>query len=407
MMAAMASRKKSLYDILGVPRDASAADIDAAYERRKSELDGTGSPDMSEMALLRDARDALKNPARRSAYDATLASADAAEAAEASEAQKVQARVQAMQAQAAASAGNLRNTAGASAVHAGSNASGAALSSGRRAAPSTASSATASPEVDIVEPPPQRSVPWVPIGIGLVVLLVLVVAMTRTGPKPETPDKHTEAAPGTMVAPPPPPPAKRSGAEIIADASTSGGQVLSYSMSGQAIPIGLAVSTEPGFMVTTCHGIPAGAKLVVRVQETSYPADLVLTDEVLDLCRLQVANFTTRPLRVASTDPKAGDAIFAVGADQAGKFAATSGTVKNILDTADGKLVELSMPVGQFSSGGGVFNDVGELVGIEMFQHRSGLSIAYPVSWLAQMKSRQQPAAIAPAAPAAADAPAK
>jgi serine protease Do len=349
-MAPMASRKQSLYEILGVPREASTADIDAAYERRKAELEGSGSTDSNAMALLRDARDALRNPARRASYDASLTAAEARQVAD--------------------------------------------EKAGKNAPPVV---------VEDVETQ-ERKLPWLPIGIGLVILLIVVVVMSRGG-KPETAEKHTEAMPGTTpaTAPAPPPPAKKSGTEIIADASTSGGQVLSYSMSGQAIPVGLAVSTEPGTMITTCHGLPAGAKLVVRVQEMSYPADLLTTDEVLDLCRLQVAGFSTRPVKVATVPAKAGDAIFAVGADAAGKYAATAGTIKNVLDTTEGKLLELSMPVGQFSSGGGVFNDMGELVGIEMFQHRSGLSVAYPASWIAEMKSRQraQAEATPPATPAA------
>ena len=334
-MAPMAGRKKSLYEILGIARDASPADIDLAYENRRKALEEGGGIDPAEKTLLREAHAVLRDPQRRAAYDATLTTADEREAA-------------------------------------------------------VAAAAKEAPDLAIEEEAPARKLPWVPIILGLLVVLVVGWFVTRPkappAPPPAEPMAGTEPA-----APAPPPPSKKSGPEILADASTSGGQVLSYSMSGSAIPIGLAISTEPGMMVTTCHGIPAGAKLVVRVQGTSYPADLVLTDEVLDLCKLQLATFTTPPVKLASADPKAGDAIWAVGADQAGNMAATAGTVKSILDTTDGKLIELSMPVGQFSSGGPVYNEVGRLVGISMFQHRSGLSIAYPVSWLAQMRSRQAP----------------
>jgi len=352
-MAPMASRKQSLYEILGVPREATTQDIDLAYDRLRAQMAESGSTDSSAMAMLREAHALLRDPKRRAAYDASLAAANAKAPASAppAEAQPQAARV-----------------------------------------PDEATAEVAETGSDERPKPP-----WIAIGIGIVVLLGVIVWATRPH-KPETAERHTEAAPGTLVAPPPAP-AKKGGLEIIAEASMSGGQVLSYSMSGEAIPIGLAISTETGTMITTCHGLPAGAKLVVRVQGASYPADLILTDEVFDLCKLQVANFTTPPVKVAKADAKAGDAIFAVGADQAGKLAATEGTVKRILDTTEGKLIELSMPVGQYSSGGGIFNDAGELVGISIYQHRSGLSIAYPASWIAQMKSRQSPPAAAPETP--------
>ena len=145
-------------------------------------------------------------------------------------------------------------------------------------------------------------------------------------------------------------------------------------------------------MVTTCHGLPAGAKIVVRVKGQSYPADLVVTDEQLDLCKLQVAKFRTPPMKVAADAPNAGDPIYAMGANAAGDFAVTEGTIKAVLDTTEGTLLELSMPVGQYSSGGGVFDPRGRLVGIATVQHRTGMSIAYPAAWIAKMRTRNMAA---------------
>ena len=334
-MAPMAYSKKTLYDILGVSRDASTIDIGLAYERRKGALEREASKDPNEVTLLHEAFEVLKNERRRAAYDASLVTAEAR---------------------------------------------------------SAAAESKEAPDLELEpEAAPPRKLPYMPIAIGVVVAIAIAVAVSR----PSKPKPSAEISPVVQeTAPqpaPPPAPVRRSATEVIADASTSGGQLLSYSMSGQSIPIGLAMSTEPGTMVTTCHGIPAGAKLVVRVQKQSYPVELLVTDEVLDLCKLQLTGFGTPPLKVSTVEPKAGDRVFAVGATAAGEFAATEGTVKQILNTTEGKLVELSMPVGQFSSGGGVFDEFGRLVAISTFQHRSGLSIAYPAAWLGEMRTRQVP----------------
>ena len=71
----MAQTKKTLYDILGVPRDASAQDIAAAYERRKAALESAPSADPNEANVLRQSYDVLRDPKRRAAYDASLAGA--------------------------------------------------------------------------------------------------------------------------------------------------------------------------------------------------------------------------------------------------------------------------------------------------------------------------------------------
>src|SRR5258706_365312 len=45
MMAAMASQKKTLYEILGIPQDANSLDIGLAYQRRTAELNRAVPPD--------------------------------------------------------------------------------------------------------------------------------------------------------------------------------------------------------------------------------------------------------------------------------------------------------------------------------------------------------------------------
>ena len=66
-MAPMATRKKSLYEILGISRDASAIDVDLAYQRRKAQLEQAPSADPGEGSLVRQAYEVLHDPRRRAA----------------------------------------------------------------------------------------------------------------------------------------------------------------------------------------------------------------------------------------------------------------------------------------------------------------------------------------------------
>lgn len=321
----MAHPKMTLYDLLAVPLDASSAEIAAAYERVKAALAGAGNADPNAHVVLRHAYDVLKDPKRRAAYDASLATAQQKSAAPVDE--------------------------------------------------------------TVVEiEPPTRKVPWIPIAIAAgVVLAIILVALRPSRSPPPAPEPQPVAEP--TPAPAPAPKAK-SGVEIMADASASGGPLLSYSMSGQATLIGIALSTEQGMMVTTCHGIPGGGKLVVRVGSETFPADVLITDESVDLCKLQIAGFGAPPVKISADAPKAGDRIYAVGVNAKGEPAVTEGTVKQLLETVEGRLIELSMPIGEYSSGGGVFDAYGRLVGIATVQHKSGLSIALPASNIALMRSR-------------------
>ena len=72
----MASGKKSLYEILGIERDANSIDIGLAYERRRAALARAVPPDQSEGALVQQAFEVLSDAKRRAAYDASLVTAE-------------------------------------------------------------------------------------------------------------------------------------------------------------------------------------------------------------------------------------------------------------------------------------------------------------------------------------------
>jgi S1-C subfamily serine protease len=134
--------------------------------------------------------------------------------------------------------------------------------------------------------------------------------------------------------------------------------------------------------------------LVVRVGKEQHPADLAITDEALDLCRLAIAGFTKAPLKLADEEPKEGDKIFTVAFNSKGELTAAEGTIKAWRKTPAGSVLEISTPVAATASGAGVFDQYGKLIGIATTPHNygAGLNVALPATWLAQMRSRTTPA---------------
>ena len=338
----MAQPKKTLYQILGVPRDASAEDIGLAHEMKSAEMQRAQPPDPGGVALVNEAHRILTNPDRRAAYDNALAMAAQAAAA----AQQAQAN-----------------------------------------APDTDLEAEADDEDR------KRKIRLLSMVGGMAVVLIgLFFAFRPKAPAPQPPAEPVSEAAKPAA---PAPPRLRTPTEIVADATTSSGQVLSYSMSGSATSVGIALAIEPnGQMVTTCHGLPAGSKLVVKVGAQMHPADLTITDEELDLCRLSVAGFTTPPLKLAPEDAKAGDKVYAVSINAKGELAAAEAKVNQVRTTPRGKVLEVSVPFTAGATGGGVFNEQGQLVGVATTPHEygAGLNVALPVSWIAEMRSRATPA---------------
>ncbi len=348
-MAAMA--KKTLYDVLGLPRDAMALDVGLAYQKRLDELQRAPAQDASELALIKNAHEVLSNPKRRAAYDATLVT----------ESEKAAAKEQA------------------------------------------APDIVLEPEADESA---ARRIPPVGIAIGLVVLLIIAIFAWRTMRAPPPPPKAAEESAAPAPPPPPPVPQKKSAKDILAQAQASVARLQSFEMlSGRAVPVGLAVALEPTAMVTTCHGIPAGSQLVASFGAETRSATMNVNDELLDLCRIGIAPPAVPTVALAAEDPKAGDAIYVLGANASGELALTEGTVQALMPDARGRMLQLSMPVAPNGSGGAVFDAFGHLVGIATTGHGHGasVSLAIPASWIARMRSRapaQPPAEPAQAPPA-------
>jgi hypothetical protein len=322
----MAPPKKTLYEILGIPRDANPLDIGLAHERRVAEMRRAVPPDPSAEALVQQAFEILSNANRRAAYDAQLITA----------------------------------------------------------AERSAAAEQATPDLEIGEDEePKRKIPVVAIVLVAAIAIGVAFFALRTPSEPPPAAAIAEAPPAP---PEPPAPKPRTAAEVLGSAAGSTGRVMAFSMSGRTTPIGLAVSTEPGVMVTTCHAITAGGSLVVRVGKEQFPAELTITDETLDLCRLSLPGYTTPPVKVSGQEPKAGDKIFTLGQDAKGELTATEGSVKAIR----GRLIELTTPVSAAASGAGVFDEYGSLLAIAVAPHNQGANVhvAIPARAIAQMKTR-------------------
>ena len=330
----MASSKKSLYEILGLDRDANAIDIGLAYERRRDQLAAAVPPDASETALVQQAYEVLSNPKRREAYDASLLTAE----------------------EKAAAAGQ-------------------------------ATDLVLEPEAE----PAPRKIVWAGVVAGLVVTVAAIYFTFRSERAPAPAKEAPVEAPKPVVEAPPPkalPPAA-----ILTAATSSVGQVLSYDMGGQAKPLGLAVAIDRGVFLSTCHGISAGSALVVRIGLESHSGSLALADEQLDLCKIAVPDLRGAGLPIAGDELKGGDRIYAMGANAKGEMALTEGTVKQIRPAPMGNVIEVSMPIAPTASGGPIFDSFGRLVGIATTPHAfgAGLNIALPAAWSAQMRSRSNP----------------
>jgi S1-C subfamily serine protease len=339
------SKKRTLYDILGVPRDAGAIDIGLAYKARRAAMQNSPGADPNELNLLHEAYHVLCLPDERAAYDAKL------------------------------------------------------LTMAEREA------AMASGHTDLALEPEAGEVPaWKkkPVLAGAAILVLLLGWLAfRPAPKPAAPaakavaqrELATPAAGGTdpvanTIATPA---VEKSAEQLFAELARSTARITVHDVSGRAVGLGSGVVVGNGQVVTNCHVATAGGTLAVKVGGEQFSASVEVADEEYDLCRLSVSGLAAPAVPLGSIDSlKTGQKVYAIGAPQGLELTISDGIVSAFRDMPQGRIIQTTAPISPGSSGGPLFDAYGRLVGIMTFQHRSGqnLNFAVPADWIGQLRSR-------------------
>jgi S1-C subfamily serine protease len=153
-------------------------------------------------------------------------------------------------------------------------------------------------------------------------------------------------------------------------------------------------------IVTSCHVVKEATKIILAQGAVLRGAELLFQDQARDLCRLRVDEpFPAgKPISalVASKDLEAGQSVFAIGAPRGLEHTITRGIVSGLreLPGETGRLIQTDAAVSPGSSGGGLFDSTGRLVGIISFQFKDAqnLNFATPAEWIAELAQRQEKA---------------
>jgi len=201
------------------------------------------------------------------------------------------------------------------------------------------------------------------------------VARMMTNPVPPAPPLVVEAPKPA----PPPPPVALTPAQLIAAVSPSVARLQSIDLSGNVLPLGLAVTTEPGLAVTPCHAIPANAQITASFGAEKGAGTLVITDEVLDLCKLSIAGAEPPALALSTQEPKAGDKVYVLSPDAPGSYALAEASVREKAKGAAGDAFQVTT---RAANGAPVVDEHGHLLGIANGDH------VLPAAYIAQARSR-------------------
>jgi len=169
--------------------------------------------------------------------------------------------------------------------------------------------------------------------------------------------------------------------------------VKTFDEAGRPVASGSAVVIRAGTLITNCNVLAKARKVSVTRDNIAYGASLEHADTARDLCLLKVANFNAPPVTVAPAEtPKIGSRVYAIGNPRGLEMTISDGLLSGIrrADNDEFVALQITVPISPGSSGGGLFDAQGRLIGITTFAIRDSqnLNFALPAAWIAEVPAR-------------------
>ncbi|HTJ97497.1 MAG TPA: serine protease [Rhodocyclaceae bacterium] len=198
----------------------------------------------------------------------------------------------------------------------------------------------------------------------------------------------------------------QSGNSVYARVANSVGIVIIMTYEGELVGSGSAVTVASQTMVTNHHVLMPGYRYQVLINGGRYEGYMSTCDSDQDLCLLSVKGLEAQPVEFGDVSKiNVGDPVYTlgfpneignvVGVSEATKqksYTPLQSTLSNGLITAlrpvdGGSIIQTNAAISPGSSGGGLFDANGRLLGITTFgmKYGQGLNMALPVNWVARL----------------------
>jgi predicted TPR repeat methyltransferase len=156
---------------------------------------------------------------------------------------------------------------------------------------------------------------------------------------------------------------------------------------------GSGVLLSSGGVATNCHVVEGGASYRVGRGKQLVSATLYAEDADKDICILAAKGIAGKPAQLGKTASlKVGDPVYAVGAPQGLELSLSNGIVSQ-LRGGPPPFIQTTAAISPGSSGGGLFDGEGRLVGLTTLYVKGGqnLNFAMPVEWIGEVKPGRKP----------------
>lgn len=182
-------------------------------------------------------------------------------------------------------------------------------------------------------------------------------------------------------------------AQVFEKASKNVVVITANVKNSKAVSLGSGIVLPNGNVATNFHVIEKSDGIMVHQDGRSYPATALYTDPERDVCTLNVPSMRSPAVSMGdSKSLKIGARVYAIGAPEGLVLTLSEGIISSLRPVQGGHYLQITAPISHGSSGGGLFDDNGNLIGLTTFGAREGqqLNFAIPVEWINELPARDK-----------------
>jgi len=160
--------------------------------------------------------------------------------------------------------------------------------------------------------------------------------------------------------------------------------ILAYDKEGTIYQGSGVVIDKKGLIVTNYHVCKDANRIEIKHYGKEFKnVDIFLSDERKDILVLKISDNPLNPIELGnSNDLKPGQRVYAVGSPEGYENSISEGIISGFrTDENNLKLIQMTTPITDGSSGGAILDSKGELIGLSVSgQHEGNLYFAIPVN---------------------------
>lgn len=144
--------------------------------------------------------------------------------------------------------------------------------------------------------------------------------------------------------------------------------------------LGSGVAVERSIIATNCHVALSGNFLIVKINNKTLVGRLFYYNQKRDLCLIQIFDSPLKSVTIrASKSVKIGEDVFAIGNPKGQMKTISKGIISNKVKEDGIEILQTDASISSGSSGGGLFDTDGKLIGITTKSLKEAENIAFAI----------------------------